>query len=345
MKGDGPTNARIMVVGEAFGEREEQTGLPFQGASGQLLNGMLQEAGIMRSECYTTNLINRRPLNNDLSLWIAMKKKDVTSAHVPLRDKMVLPIVKEGYLSLLNEISLIKPHIILALGNAAMWSLTGQWGILKWRGSQLLTGDGIKLIPTIHPAAVLREYSLRPIIIRDIRRAANERGSPTYSNIPEWNFRLNPTVFTILSRIESLIAQAEAEGHLWVEFDLETSPRYITCAGISWSRTDALCIPFTGATYADHHWTLEEEAVLVFALRRLLTHPKIWVRGQNLLYDCQHTYRHWHFVPNVKQDTMITHHTAFSGLKKSLDFQASMYCDYYSYWKEMHKDQSNKAGA
>ena len=74
-------------------------------------------------------------------------------------------------------------------------------------------------------------------------------------------------------------------------------------------------------------------------------HPNCWVRAQNGLYDCQHTYRWWHFVPNIKQDTMISHHTCFSGMKKSLDFQASMYCDYYFYWKGIHKELTNKAGA
>ena len=65
-KGDGPPSARIMIVGEAWGEIEERAGAPFQGPSGQLLNSMLHEAGIMRSECYATNLVNARPPYNDL---------------------------------------------------------------------------------------------------------------------------------------------------------------------------------------------------------------------------------------------------------------------------------------
>ena len=137
----------------------------------------------------------------------------------------------------------------------------------------------------------------------------------------------------------------EGGAPLRLEFDLETSPIHITCAGISWSRTEAICIPFC---YKDgsHYWTTaQEEGRVVYWLYKLLTHPNCWVRGQNLLYDVQHTYRWWHFIPNVKQDTMLSHHSMFSGMKKSLDFQASMYCDYYEYWKEMHKDLSNKAGA
>lgn len=345
--GDGNPNANIMLVGEAWGEEEERVGRPFIGRSGEELNRMLHEAGIMRSETYATNLINKRPPWNDLSKWVALKKKDITSLHVILKDKYVLPLVEEGYKSLLKEINIVKPNVIVALGNYAMWALTGRWGVMKWRGSQLITDHGIKLIPTIHPAAVLREFSLRPIVINDLKRAGKERNGPTYTNLPKWDFILRPTFHKVISVLEMLTHQAESspEGGLWIEFDLETSPQHITCVGLSWSRTEAICIPITSSSNPTGYWSAQEEGAIVYGLYRFLTNPKVWVRGQNLLYDCQHTYRHWHFIPNVKQDTMLSHHSMFSGMKKSLDFQASLYCDHYEYWKEMHKDLSNKAGA
>ena len=83
------------------------------------------------------------------------------------------------------------------------------------------------------------------------------------------------------------------------------------------------------------YWaTPEMEGMIVHRLYRILTHPKALVRGQNLLYDAQYTYRHWHFVPRVAQDTMIAQHSIYCGMRKSLDFQASMYCDHYVYWKD-----------
>lgn len=342
--GSGNPQASIMVVGEAWGEREEELGQPFVGPSGDELNRMLHDAGILRGEVYTTNLVNARPQYNDMSRWVAEKKKDITSNHVSLKDKHVLPIVAEGYRSLMTEINLVKPKVIVALGNYAMWALTGRWGIMKWRGSQLTTDGGRKLIPTIHPAAILREYSLRQAVVNDLKRVGKERNSYEWAvQEPKWDFVIRPSYHQVVSLLEYLTHRAEDEGHLWIEFDLETSPVHITCAGISWSATEAICIPITNGL--GHYWSLEEEAGVVFALYRFLTNPKIWVRGQNLLYDCQHTYRWWHFIPNVKQDTMISHHTTFLGMKKSLDFQASLYCEHYVYWKEMHKDLSNKAGA
>lgn len=345
-RGDGPEGAKLMIVGEAYGENEENAGLPFVGYSGQELNRMLHDAGIMRSECYLTNLVNARPPYNDLTKWMPTKKADVTGAHVKVRDRMVLPIIKQGYEALWAEINQVKPDLVIALGNSALWALTGRWGVLKWRGSQLYSDvdPTLKVIPTIHPAAVLREYAFRPIAVTDLRRAARFRHPGPYPNRPNWKFIIRPGLDTVINVCQYLIEQLD-KAPIWIEFDLETSPVHITCAGIGWSKVDAMCVPFTYANGANYWTTAEEEACAVWWMYKVLCHPNAWVRGQNLLYDCQHTYRWWHFIPNVKQDTMLSHHTCFSGMRKSLDFQASMYCDFYEYWKEMHKDKSNKAGA
>jgi len=61
VQGQGPSDARIVVVGEAPGAVEDQTGVPFSGPSGELLNQMLQNAGSKRSECYVTNVVKYRP--------------------------------------------------------------------------------------------------------------------------------------------------------------------------------------------------------------------------------------------------------------------------------------------
>lgn len=346
-KGDGPESARVMIVGEAWGEQEEQTGRPFMGASGQLLNAMLHEAGILRSECYVTNVVNARPPYNDITRWVAKAKKDITPLHVPLRGKHVLPIVKAGYDSLMWELDLVKPDLVIALGNTPLWALTPQNGILKWRGSQMYSDvvEGLKVIPTIHPAAVLREYSLRPIAVQDLKRARKHTYPGRYNNHPEWRFIIRPSLDTVVHCLSTLYMRAYRGETLWIEGDLETTPWHIACIGISWSRLDAICIPFCYKS-GEHYWaTPEEEGKVVYWLYKLMTHPNVKVRMQNGLYDCQHIYRWWHFIPNIAQDTMLSHHSMFSGMKKSLDFQASMYCDYYEYWKEMHKDLSNKAGA
>ncbi len=137
VQGTGPIPARIMLVGEAPGEQEERAGEPFIGASGQELNRMLQEAGIMRSDCYVTNVCKLRPPNNYLAAWMPKAKKDITAAHKLLRDRFVSKEIIDGYNELLAEIEMVQPNLIVAFGNLALWALTGNWGILKWRGSLL----------------------------------------------------------------------------------------------------------------------------------------------------------------------------------------------------------------
>ena len=137
--GEGNPSARIMIVGECYGDHDEQRQAPFQGAGGEELNRMLHEVGITRSECYLTNVVNARPPMGDIGKWVVhkSKRKDLTSDMRPLREFYLKPIVLEGLHQLLREIHLVKPNVILALGNTPMWALTGALGITKWRGSQL----------------------------------------------------------------------------------------------------------------------------------------------------------------------------------------------------------------
>lgn len=349
--GEGHPSARILIVGEAWGEQEERVGRPFIGRSGEELNKMLDEVGLSRSECYLTNLVNARPPYNDMDRWVVTKKKDITSDMVMLRDKYVKPIVTAGFASLLREIHLVQPNVIVALGNTALWALTGAWGITKWRGSQIrchlernlypaamLGPEGQpwsgKLIPTLHPAYVLRDFGSRPTVINDLKRVALERDSIEYSNEPKWDFVVRPSFAVATTTLHKILAGLVSGELEWIDFDLETRAGHIACAGLSWSATEAISIPFMCVEDKEGYWLPEFEAELVWLLHQILTHPRVKVRWQNGLYDAQYTYRHWHFVPRGAQDTMISHHSTFCGLKKSLAFQASMYCDHYVYWKD-----------
>lgn len=345
--GMGIAPSKVMIVGECYGDQDERSGEPFMGNSGAELNRMLHEAGIMRTECYLTNVVNARPLNNDLGNWIAAKKKDITSNHIQWNGKYVLPIVAQGAERLAREIEMVQPNVIIALGNLALFALTGAWGVLKWRGSQLnaLPAYGKrKVIPTYNPSAVLYQWENRASMVLDLKRAAKERSTQEYQNVPNWKFIVRPSAETAYRVLQELRDKVERNEIEWIDFDLETRAGHIACAGISWSLEDAICIPLMCVEDRAGYFALEEEAAIVYELYRLLTHPKVKVRGQNLLYDAQYTYRHWHFVPRVAQDTMISHHTMFAGLRKSLDFQASVYCDHYVYWKDDGKTWTHDVG-
>jgi len=167
----GPIPARLMIIGEAPGADEEIKGIPFVGASGLELDKMLGIAGISRAECFVTNVARERPPSNDIDHFIHWNKTKIPSGFTPFRGAHVSREIREGAKQLVTEIEAVKPNIIVALGNTPLWALTGNWGITKWRGSMLSVGGdqflpnvpagSIKLIPTIHPAAVLYDWSYR----------------------------------------------------------------------------------------------------------------------------------------------------------------------------------------
>lgn len=340
VKGEGPIPSRIMLVGEAPSLEDERTGRPFQGGSGLELARMLHEAGILLSECYCTNVLKVRPPEGRIENWIAQKKADVTAAHQSFRGKLVMPEILAGYEELLAEISMVQPNIIVAFGNLALFALTGEWGVTKWRGSLLGGGAEPKIIPTIHPAGVLRSWDLRAVVLNDLRRVKTHMGGRVYTNKPQWKFRVRPDLAQVLDTFR-LLRDLLSAGPVWLDFDIETRGAHIDCVAFSWSRTEGICIPFMARGKPSGYWSLEEEALVVHGLYQILTHPHAQVRWQNGLYDAQYVYRNWHFIPRGGQDTMISQHSLFAALPKGLAFIASMYCDHYVYWKDEGKVASD----
>lgn len=351
---DGPIPARIMLVGEAPGADEERQGVPFVGASGQELNRMLHDAGIMRSECYVTNVAKYRPTNNYIGYFMPPTKKAAAEFEaaggklLPLRDRRVTKEIVEGFEMLKQEIASVQPSVIVAFGNLALWALTGHWGITKWRGS-ILGVDSFaggwrgQVIATLHPSAVLRAWEQRPVVVNDLRRAKRVLDdNPTRQ--PDWRFVIRPNFHQVLDTLQGLLTRLEAGEQLWLDFDLETRAGHIACAGLSWSLTEAISIPFMCVENKEGYWSVEEEGHLVWMLYRVLCHRNAKVRWQNGLYDAQYTWRHWHWVPNGVQDTMISQHTLFGDMPKSLAFQASMYCEHYVYWKDEGKTWDKALG-
>ena len=329
------SSPRVALVGEAPGVNEELKHEPFVGPSGQLLDRMLHEAGVERSECFIANVCRYRPPGNELLPWVA-------AGH---------PAIAEGIAELKAELQRVKPKLVIALGAAAAEALaTGRvtvkrvngkqsmgYPITHWRGSQLyeaLSGLRTPMVPTLHPAAVLRQWSWKRIVQQDFRRALRPWELPNrrlyYPGAPH---PFNVSFDWLAGRLRELIAAGRP-----VSFDLETRSEHIVCAGIGWSPWEALCIPFIDQ-YGQPWWSEEQEVELVRLLNVLLTKVPVW--GQNLLYDSQYTWRRWRFIPKIALDTMIGWHSLYSQLPKSLDFIASMLCRHYVQWKGEGEDSDN----
>lgn len=349
----GPTNARIAIVGEAPGREEEERGVPFIGSSGHELDKMLKDAGLNRTECYVTNVVMDRPPNNELNgVWISPKKENCDGTEVQFRGKRVKPHVVRDAERLYTELRALKPNVVVACGNTPLWALCPQTGVAKWRGSTLTSDviEGLKVIPTYHPAAVLRQYDWRYITVQDFRRV---RANSLYPHIipPNWKLQIDPTYDDVLFQLNILISDAanNADG-LDIICDLEIKRNRIVCLGIAWNRDEALCIPFYHRDGEGlPRWTPAQQLTILTLLHQLFTHRRVRFSNQNVSFDIQYLFWEWLFWPKASFDTMIAQNVLFptgkmegdqkknkgaGGPGKRLDYLASMYCDYYVFWKD-----------
>lgn len=355
MLASGPGDARIMIVGEFPDERDVYAGRPFSGPAGMELGRMLQEAGIGFNECFLTNLCASNPpwsfSGNPMDEWISQnvnapkgsgKVRNLT--WVKWRGVWAHPAVVEGYEQLVKHVQLVKPTIIIALGNGALFALTGKWGIKAWRGSMLMGKAGThecKVIPTYAPSAVNRDWSVRSIAVHDLRRVKAESDSKTYV-VPNNTFIIRPNFAEVINEFARLRKRLNA-GDLWLSTDIETRAGHIACIGWADSKTTAFCLPLMCREQAEGYWTLEEEMYIWSELRRLFSNPRLRIIGQNWLYDSQYIYRFFFVKVPVAWDTMITQHCMFPGTPKGLDYLASLYCENYVYWKGVARTDTSKA--
>jgi DNA polymerase len=135
---EGHPKARLMFVGEAPGADEDASGRPFVGRAGQLLNKIIEAIGLKREDVFIGNVNRCRPLNN----------RTPTTAEAATCKPF-----------LLREIAIVRPDVIVVLGNTAMKNLLDtKEGITKLRG-KFQDYKGIKVMPTFHPAYLLRDPS------------------------------------------------------------------------------------------------------------------------------------------------------------------------------------------
>jgi uracil-DNA glycosylase family 4 len=162
--GTGNADADLMFIGEGPGYYEDKQGEPFVGAAGQLLNRMLEEIGVRRADVYIANVIKCRPPGNRDPL--------------PEEVDACTPWLRE-------QIALIEPRVIVTLGNfATRFMLDKPVSISRVRG-QRFPLEGRTVIPTFHPAAILRgggEASTQMAALRsdfqEIKRALAEMPEP-----------------------------------------------------------------------------------------------------------------------------------------------------------------------
>lgn len=349
-----------MIVGEAWGQREQQYGEPFVGQSGEELTKMLAEAGIARNQCFLTNVINERPPGNEMWRFFKPTQEAKKAGALEIRGLFPEFNVLCGLDLLREQIRLVQPKLIIAFGNYALWALTEDsfsignnkkrkvpTGITSWRGSQLFTSPdmgNIPLLPTYHPAAIMRKWEWRSVAVHDLRsRASRFMQNELEWSPPPYNFRIRPSLEQACETLDMLIREADkhnlsaSKDKLILAVDLETWQAHIACIGIAWTKYDAICIPIMWVENDAGYWLEDCELIIVRRIRELLTHPNVRIVGQNFLYDAQYL-AFWGIFPKMYMDTMLAQHLCWPGTPKGLDYISSLYCDYHCYWKDEGKE-------
>jgi DNA polymerase len=157
--GEGNPNAKLMFVGEAPGFQEDHQGIPFCGRSGKLLTKIINESGLLRTDVFISNIVKCHPMKDPSNPQKHSNDRPPTSKE--------LSTCKQ-YLDM--QIDLIKPKVIVTLGASSSKTLLAtKESIGNLRGN-LYTYKAIKLIPTYHPAALLRNMNLKKFVDEDMKK-------------------------------------------------------------------------------------------------------------------------------------------------------------------------------
>lgn len=330
---EGSKDAKIALIGEAPGETELRLGRPFVGPAGSVLENCLHAAGLIRGDCYITNVIKVHPIKNNISPFFHPEKATFTD------------LGKQHVTQLYEELKDVRANVLVPLGGCALAAVAGLKGITKYRGYVVQAVDalgGRKCVPAIHPASALRgDYISRYYIAGDLRKAKLE------SDVPE-----------IVRPIRQLIYDPQlsvAEALRWIEhfrqakqisFDIEVMNYEVSCISLSDDPSFAVSIPFY-----DVSWSIAEEATVWRALAGVLEDPTIHKITQNGIFDIhflRYKYgiciRAWDDATKrpLMDDTMVGHSIVYPEFLKRLEFLCSVYGGSTEYYKDMVKFKNIK---
>ena len=330
--GEGPSQADLVIVGEAAGADEEVAGRPFVGAAGKLLDSLLADAGIKRSDCYITNLVKEHPAGNNIRPWFSGGRFSDTGL-------TALRFLHE-------EVADRGPRIVVTLGAVAWHAMSGDFRpITKVRGCPFQLNEAT-LLPTLHPAHILRgAWMDRYLVATDLKRARRLLDDPTL--LCPRNLRLDPTCRDALNWLQDAADLTE------IGFDIEIAGNEMTCFSIAHTPWDAMSIPMG-------RWAVGEKQDILDALAELLgaaTGPAIVTQNGN--FDTSFLEEFYGIRTRLSrvEDTMCAHHVMRADLggdekvqndgtvrvkrsSKSLALLASLYT-----FEPYYKDEGGRARA
>jgi len=345
----------ILLLGEAWGSNEVKLKAGFVGASGVELLRMLHDASVIDLSAEDQSFISRfwnlgdpacidavwrlhpevrranvfpfHPFGNDIKSLCGPKAEGIRGYPALVQSKFLRREFIPHLEALADEITTIDPNLIIALGNTPLWALCGTTGISKIRGTTRLsthTATGFKVLPTYHPAAVLRQWELRPTTVMDLMKAKREAGFPEIRR-PKREIWIEPTVEDIERYYNEHIRPAG-----FVSVDIETSGNQVTCIGFAPNKATAIVIPFfDGRKKTKSFWPTDRSEHAAWEVcRHILGNAEIRKVFQNGLYDIAFLWRSVGIpVYGAEEDTMLLSHALQPESLKGLGFLGSVFTD------------------
>lgn len=331
IRGYGPHNAKLMVIGEMPSSTDDDQGVPFTGQAGRLLDNAFKTAGIDRSQVYLTNILKRRAPGGD---WNRITETGTT--------------ISKAKAELYEEINTVKPNCILAIGGRALSILTDKDKITLWRGSILSDKTGVwKVISTLAPSNFLRakdgektvlKYQWRYVFENDVRRAV-EQSKFSELRLPNRSLEICRSA----NQLYQFISRNVGKGCPSV--DIEASCCVPTCCSLSFTSSEAISIPLWNRIGGPNGFEISQitDSDLAYIWRDLNDVLRSYnVTGQNFKFDQDKMYRLGFRFKGLHCDTMLLGHTInpeYPSLK--LEFFTSIFTE-EPYYKDEGKEYNPK---
>ena len=329
---------RIALVGGFWGHEENAARSPFVGYSGRELTRMLEDAGIDRNECLLTNVFNFF-LDSEKSVLeeLCGEEDEAIEGYPPYEGKKYIRSEYDGELARLREeLTSYRPNIIVACGNQALWALCGKTKITKYRGTTelaSLTAPSRKVLPTYNPAAVTRNWDLRPTMVMDLQKAERQSHFPELRR-PHREIWIEPSIEDLYDFQRRFLRIARR-----ISCDIETSGNQVLCIGFAPDSRVGIVVPFYDRRKkGGRYWPDAATERMAWDFVKDVLQCPIPKLFQNGLYDLTFILRATGIVTKgAGDDTMLLHHSLQPESLKSLGYLGSIYCDEDA-WKHYRSD-------
>jgi uracil-DNA glycosylase family 4 len=318
----GPKDSKMFFLGEAPGEIEEQTGLPFQNprGSGRVFNFILSQVGINRRDVRIRNLALKHPPANSMSYFFHDSKCTIPKPELV------------GWIEeLRQELEESRPNVVVAMGAYALWALTGMKKISEYRGyvTESTLVPGLKVIPTYNPQAVSYEWKLFSIDVFDVRKALFHSNNP---EIPKDKTRyVAPADFEMFMDYLETIRKGNKKFSFDIESHVGTAYPYLL--GVADSKDFGMS--FYNMKNNSSTLSSRQEAQLWYKMAEVGKACECIMH--NASYDKAVMWHHHGVLfENIAVDTLIAAHVIWPEFPRDLGFLGSIVLDVLA-WKNLSK--------